>query len=283
VKNARKALVLGGGGVTGIAWELGILAGLAELGVDLGDADIMIGTSAGAVVGAQLATGTSIAELYAEQLLDASGEIAARVGPGVILRWAFASLMPGDDQRVRQRIGKLALAAKTVPESDRLKVIGTRLPVHEWPERGLLITAVESVTGDFTVFDRESGVPLVDAVAASCAVPLVWPPVTINGRRYVDGGARSGTNADLAKGYGRVVALAPIPGSARRSGRVSTQLATLGEHVHSTVVSPDARARKVMGRNPLNPAFRAAAAEAGKAQAPSVRDAVAVVWGTPPA
>jgi NTE family protein len=123
----------------------------------------------------------------------------------------------------------------------------------------------------------------VDAVAASCAVPMVWPPMTISGRRYIDGGVRSGANADLATGCGRVVVLTPTTGSLRRSGRISNQLETLGPKVHSAVISPDNEARTAMGRNALDPAFRAASARAGRAQAASVRDQVAVVWGRPPA
>jgi NTE family protein len=283
VKNDRKALVLAGGGITGIAWELGLLAGLAELGVELAAADAVIGTSAGSVVGAQLRSGTPVEDLYAEQLRDPAGELAASLGFGRRLRWALSSVLPGSDQKARARLGKLALAARTVPEQQRRAVIESRLPVHEWPEQTLLIPAVEATTGEFVVFDRDCGVRLVDAVAASCAVPLVWPPITINGHRYIDGGVRSGANADLAKGYGRVVVLAPSTGSLRRSGRIQNQLKTLGPHVHAVVVSPSAEAKKELGANPLDPAFRAAAARAGRAQAAATRDAVAVAWGSPPA
>ncbi len=283
MKNSRKALVLAGGGVTGIGWELGVLSGLADLGLDLTDADVLIGTSAGSVVAAQLASGIPLPELYAKQLRDPTGEIAAKLGPSVLLRFVLANLLPGDDRRARARVGKLALAARTEPEAERRAVIEQRLPIREWPERRLLITAVEAETGDFAVFDSDSDVPLVDAVAASCAVPMVWPPITIAGRRYVDGGVRSSANADLAVGYGRVVVLAPMTASLRRSGRISEQLATLGQKVHSVVVSPDESARKAIGRNILDPAFRAASAKAGRAQAASVRDRVAVVWGLPPA
>jgi NTE family protein len=283
VKNSRKALVLAGGGVTGIGWELGILSGLAEQGLDLADADIVIGTSAGAVVGAQLTSGVPVQELYTEQLRPATSEIAAKMGPAFLLKFVLANLLPGGDQRARARLGKLALAAQTVPEAERRAVIEKRLPQHEWPDRPLLVTAVDAETGEFSVFDADSGVALVDAVAASCAVPMVWPPITINGRRYVDGGVRSGANADLASGYGRVVVLAPMTASLRRSGRISEQLATLGPKVHSVVISPDDDSRKAMGRNALDPAFRAASAKAGRAQAAAVRDRVAVTWGHPPA
>ena len=283
MKNSRKALVLGGGGITGIGWELGLLAGLREQGVDLSDADVVIGTSAGAVVGAQLTSGVPVDELYARQLHEPDGELAESLGLKFTLRWVLANVLPGGDRRARMRVGKLALAATTEPESQRREVFAKLLAQADWSDRQLQVTAVEAATGEVAVFDRASGVPLVDAVAASCAVPMVWPPMTINGRRYMDGGARSGSNADLATGCGRVVVLAPMPVALRRSGRISEQLARLGPKVHSVVVSPDENARKAIGRKILDPAARAASARAGRAQAASVRDRVAVVWGHPPA
>jgi NTE family protein len=128
VRNSRKSLVLAGGGVTGIGWELGILAGLAERGLDLSDADVIVGTSAGSVVGAQLTSGVALEELYAEQLRDPSGEIAAEMGLGLLFRFVLASVLPGGDRRARARLGRLALTAKTVPEAERRAVIESRLP-----------------------------------------------------------------------------------------------------------------------------------------------------------
>jgi NTE family protein len=283
VKNARKALVLGGGGVTGIAWEIGLLTGLAELGVELGDADLVIGTSAGSVVGAQLTSGVDLEKLYADQLREPTGEIAANFSPLVAWKFVTAGLFARDDQAAAARIGHKSLATTySVTEQDRLAVIEQRLPTHEWPAAHLQITAVDAETGELRVFERDSGVSLVQAVAASCAVPMVWPPVTIDGHRYVDGGARSVANADLARGCGRIVVLAPVTASPRRSGRIGNQLARLGGHFHSSVISPDAEARKARGRNPLDPAFRAAAARAGWEQAKAVRDDVGITWGSPP-
>ena len=216
----RRALVLGGGGITGIAWETGILAGLAQVGVDLISADVVVGTSAGSVVGAQILSGTTLEDLYAEQLKEANGEIAARIGMLAIARFVIGSVWPGDERRGSARIGHAALKARTVPESVRRAVFEERLPSRVWPERRLIITAVDAENGEARVFDRDSGVPLLDAVAASCAVPMVWPPITINGHRYIDGGVRSVANADLAAGCDRVVVLAPVNFALRRSRRI---------------------------------------------------------------
>ncbi len=273
----RRALVLGGGGITGIAWEWGILAGLAAGGVDLGDADLVVGTSAGSVVGAQVASGLDPEERYQVQLAPPDGEIAAAFGPGLLLRYGFAMVAgPRAPHKVRARIGRLAAHAGTVPEADRVDVIESRLPVREWPDRALRITAVDVETGEFRVFDRTAGVPLARVVAASCAVPGVWPPVTIDGRRYMDGGVRSGTNADLAAGYERVVVLAPLPHG------MGTGAARLVERLRASsrveLVTPDAAARKAFGRNLLDPARRAGAARAGRTQAASFVDRVRSVW-----
>jgi NTE family protein len=270
--------VLGGGGVTGIAWELGLIAGLSAAGVDLTLADIVVGTSAGSVVSAQILSGAGIEDLYEGQLADATGEIAARMGLVATAQFLMNALWPGDERRGRARLGRAALRARTVPESERRAVIERRLATHVWPQRRLIITAVDAETGEARNFDRDSGVTLVDAVAASCAVPLVWPPITIGGRRYIDGGVRSVANADLAAGADRVVVLAPITIALRRSGGIANQLASLGASVRSIVVSPDSDARRAIGPNSLDPAHRAGSARAGKAQAVTVAAAVGAVW-----
>jgi NTE family protein len=278
VATGRRGLVLGGGGVTGIAWMTGLLAGLAEKGSELTAADMVVGTSAGSVVGAQILSGPTLEDLFAAQLTDPTGELAARMGATAMLRFITAALWPGDEQRARARLGRSALKARTVPEAERRAVIERRLPTASWPERTLLITAVDAETGELRVFDRDSGVPLPEAVAASCAVPIVWPPITIGAHRYIDGGVRSATNADLASGCDRVVVLAPVTYALRRSSRIATQLASLGTSVRSVVISPNPGARRAIGGNVLDPAHRVASARAGHAQSAMVAESVAAVW-----
>ncbi|MEU3644182.1 patatin-like phospholipase family protein [Lentzea sp. NPDC034063] len=272
----KRALVLGGGGVTGIAWETGIVHGLAEQGVDLTDADLFVGTSAGSVVAAELAGGGALADLYAGQLLPPDGEIPARLTSWMVVRYALSYVMPGTPARKRARLGRAALKASTPSEESRLAVFDSRLSTKDWPERALKVTAVDTADGKFVAFDRDSGVPLVSAVASSCAVPLVWPPVSINGSRYMDGGMRSVANVDLAAGYERVVVIAPITRAASAAATPAAQAAKLG--VPSIVVSPDSAALAAIGSNLLDPAKRKPAAEAGYAQAASIVDAVRDVW-----
>jgi len=270
--------VLGVGGITGIAWELGLLAGLADLGLDLSAADVVVGTSAGSFVGAQIRGGAGLEELYESQLRPASGDATERIGRGLLLRLAAPYLLPRDERTARARVGRLALAASTVPEAERRRVIAAGLPSTSWPNRPLLVAAVDALTGDAVAFSGPQQGSLVDAVAASCAVPLLWPPMTVNGRPYVDGGVRSPTNADLAAGCDRVVVVAPVTIATRRAGRIDRQLASLGPDVRSAVVRPDDAARRAIGHNVLDDARRAVAAQAGRAQAAAVASQVAAVW-----
>lgn len=262
-----KAVVLGGGGLAGIAWETGVLLGLADAGLDLTDADLLVGTSAGSVVAAQVATGLSLSELYERQVQTHTSERTVEFDVEAMIG-RFVDLLADrpHPEELRRRIGEWALQADTVPEVERLEIIGSRLPIREWPTRALRITAVDAGTGAFVVFDRASGVGLVEAVAASCAVPGVWPPVTIGDRRYVDGGVRSTINADLADGYGQVVVLTPFTvGLAGDVSHECDSLRTAGSEV--VVVIADERSVAAFGANPLDPTTRAPSAEAGRAQA----------------
>ncbi|MCX5379615.1 patatin-like phospholipase family protein [Streptomyces sp. NBC_00091] len=273
------ALVLGGGGLTGVGWESGMLYGLSRAGVDLTTADLVVGTSAGSVVGAQLTSGISAQELYERQLGDPDGERAARLGAGVFARYALAMLRSRDAAAYRRRVGAFALAADTGAEAERRKVLEARLVSHEWPERRFVVTAVDAVSGEPADFDRESGAGLVDAVSASCAVPGVWPPVTVAGRRFIDGGVRSATNADLAAGYARVVILAPIAlGSALVPSPAAQAARLRAAGARVLLITPSPQARKAFGRNVLDPARRDPAARAGLAQAAEHAADAAAVW-----
>jgi NTE family protein len=274
----NRALVLGGGGVTGVAWEIGMLAGLAEHGADLAAADLIVGTSAGSLVGAGVAAGEDLEGLYSGQLAPPDGQQAARIGLADMAR--FAGIMAGtrDPVRARVKMGRLALRARTEPEAARRAVFERRLAGRDWPAR-LKVTAVDAESGEFTVFDAGGPATLLDAVAASCAVPGVWPPVTIGGHRYIDGGMRSAANADLAGGYERVVIIAPITqglGPMTSPTRQAADLAAAGAQV--ILIRPDKPALQAIGRNVLDPARRAPAAKAGRAQATVEVPRVRAVW-----
>ncbi|MFE7516361.1 patatin-like phospholipase family protein, partial [Streptomyces sp. NPDC057540] len=264
----RTALVLGSGGLVGAGWEAGVLRGLLDAGTDPTSADLIVGSSAGAVVGARIASGRAgLDALYEEQLDPEATEPAARLGLPTILRYAVAVLRSRTPEEYGRRLGRIALAAATVPEADRRAAVARRLgTAADWPARPLLVTAVDAATGELTAFDEGSGVPLADAVTASCAIPGVWPPATLGGRRWLDGGIHSTANAHLAAGYDRIVVVAPSARGSRAvpsPARQGADLAAGGARVE--VITPDAASRGAMGRDALDPAHRAAAARAGRA------------------
>lgn len=276
-----RALVLGGGGIAGIGWETGILFGLADAGVDLSAADVVIGTSAGAAVGAQLLSGTPLAEIYDRHVFPEgpSTEIAAELDMEKMANdWGalLSTHEPGLDMRAA--IGRYALAAGTPPERARRAVIEARLPSHDWPGADLRIVVVDAATGEDRVITKDDGVPLVDAVAASCAVPGIWPPVTIEGRRYVDGGVRSAANVDLAEGHDVVLVLAPVGDLTAPEPAIAKRLAKVEKKSKVVTIRPDDESLAAMGANPLDPETAGPAARAGRAQAQQVLDEVTAVW-----
>ncbi|WP_329092530.1 MULTISPECIES: patatin-like phospholipase family protein [unclassified Streptosporangium] len=269
-----RTLVLGGGGVAGIAWEAGIITGLRRAGIELGEAELVVGTSAGSVVGTLVATEVDLEGSVAVQA-DAEAATAFTIDTEAVMA-AFGVLHDPslEPQEARRRVGQMALGVKDT--GARIETVGSRLPVKEWPERRLLITAVDARTGEFVVWERGSGVPLVSAVASSCAVPCVFPPVEIGGRRYMDGGVRSVTNADLAAGSSAVVLLEPLAHVSPRD-RLEAELAELGDATIAHVV-PDEASIAVFGANVLDPALWRPAFQAGLAQAPAVAESVARAW-----
>ncbi len=266
------ALVLGGGGVAGIAWMTGIAAGLADEGVDLRTADQILGTSAGSSVGAQLWSGASLEDLFARQV-DPARQAAEVSPPFSALRALLAasrevSRIGDTDERIR-RLGRMALDGGVITQEERRAVIAGRLPSHRWPTKRFVVTAVDVETGALRLFDAAAGVDLVDAVAASCAVPLIWPAVTIHGRRYVDGGLRSAESADHIEHAAAVVILSPLGRDAPSLGGIGLRAeigALEAKGVRVVVIEPDAAARTAMGMNALDPATRAPTAEAGRVQ-----------------
>ncbi|WP_304112831.1 patatin-like phospholipase family protein [Mycolicibacterium bacteremicum] len=274
----RRALVLAGGGLAGIAWETGVLAGIAEEAPDtaaaLLNADVLLGTSAGSAVAAQIAGGTSIRRLYERQLSADTHEIDPGVGIDDITAVFLDALADTDTADRMRRIGEIALAADTVPESVRRAVIEHRLPSHDWPQRDLRVTAIDTATGALTVFTRDSGAGLVDAVAASCAVPAAWPPVTIGGTRYIDGGVASSVHMPVVADCDTAVVLVPAADDAPSpfGDGAAAEIQAWGGT--SFAVFADDAALAAFGANPLDPGCRGPSAIAGCEQGRRVAAAI---------
>ena len=278
----RRALVLGGGGVAGIAWQTGVLLGLAESGAHVTDAEMLLGTSAGSSVAAQISGGASLAKLFERQADEAKQDVEphaeATLDELVSMLARAAQNSDGSAIDTRRRIGTEALAASTITERERRAIIERRLPSHSWPNRDLRIVTVDAVTGRHRVLDRGSGVQLIDAVAASCAIPGMWPPVTIGDHRYVDGGIRASENADLAVGFEKVLVLKvgaldleDDPFEIERE-----RLVKGGSKVE--VIAPDADSSAAIGPDATDIAVRSAAAVAGRAQGNAIAARIAEFW-----
>jgi NTE family protein len=286
--STRRALVLAGGGIAGIAWETGVLRGITDESQAasrlLLDSDVLLGTSAGSAVAAQIGTGSALEVLFDRQVAESSAELDSGVDVDDIAGLFLTALSEPYDtatDKTRQqmrRIGAVALATKTVPEPVRRRVIAQRLPSHDWPDRVLRLTAIDVATGELVVFDRESGVELVDAVAASCAVPGAWPPVTIAGRRYMDGGVASSVNLGVAGDCAAVVLVpAGVDAPAPFGGGPRAEIAAFAGPAFA--VFADDNSLAAFGPNPLDPRCRIPSALAGRAQGRREAQAVARFLG----
>jgi NTE family protein len=276
----RSALILGGGGAVGVAWEIGLLAGLLDGGVDVRGAAITVGTSAGAAVGSQIVHGRDPREMLAA--LEAEAPQTAANGAERDLEAAGQAfgIWGGAERMTPERcaqVGAVALRAKTMSEADYLARFA-QSGTADWPAAHLVITAVDCLSGELRAFDAASGVPLQLAVAASCAVPALFPSVTIEGRRYMDGGVRSGTSADLALAFRpeSAVIIAPLgsgdrgihPLCHRQALEEAAQLEAAGARVH--VVHMDDASMAAGGANLMDYSARVPAAQAARAQGLSI-------------
>jgi len=291
------ALVLGGGGAAGQAWQIGIIAGLAEAGLDLTEAaDLVIGTSSGSTTAAWVRSGMPAAELLASVLSPPVRPVGQNreQPPSLPMATVFERMRAigaaaTSAAELRRAMGAFGLESDSIlgpaAAGQRRALVAARLPRAEWPDRPMIVVAVDAHTGELAAFDRDSGVDLVDAVTASTALPG-GPTHSINGTRYINGGVRSGENADLASGFANVVVLSPFGGRNRTppergadpagqfeglrrfpGADLPSQVEALrkqGSHVE--VITPDADSRAAMGANQMDLATRVPAARAGFAQ-----------------
>lgn len=293
----ERALVLGGGGSAGNAWLIGVIAGLFDAGLDVTEADLIIGTSAGSTAAAQIASATPT-ELLANILAAAPeprtgpvgsdrGRVPNRPAADHMERTSGIIAAAEDAADMRRRMGAAALemdAASDGSGQTRWRAtVAARLPSQRWPERTMLIVAVDAHTGEPVVFDRHSGVDLADAVAASTSNGFGVPPYSIGGSRYIDGGYRRNENADLAAGYGRVLVLSPLGGRTRHPLDWGMQLAAQADELRARgsrveTILPDSNSRNAFGSNLMDPSTRPPAARAGYGQGRALAEQLTQFW-----
>ncbi|MFQ4148335.1 patatin-like phospholipase family protein [Arthrobacter sp. LAPM80] len=289
-----RALVLGGGGSAGNAWLIGVIAGLFDAGMDATEADLSIGTSAGSTAAAQIA-GASPSQLFADILAAAPTTRTRPPGsdrggmpprPAVDPMEATSRIIAAaaDAPDMRRRIGAWALEADGSSAgswSTRWRAtVASRLPSQLWPQRRVLMTAVDARTGEPVMFDSSSGVDLADAIAASCSSSIAY---RIGEHRFIDGGYRRNENADLAAGCGRVLVLSPLGGRTRHPLGWGLQLAAQVQELRAggsrvETIVPDAESLNAFGTNLMNPSTRPPAARAGYEQGKVLAGELADFW-----
>ena len=293
----ERALVLGGGGSAGNAWLIGVIAGLFDAGLDVTEADLIIGTSAGSTAAAQITSATPT-ELLADILSAAPQQRTGPVGSdgGRVPNRPAADHMERtsgiigaaeDAADMRRRMGAAALemdaASDGSGQTQWRATVAARLPSQRWPERTVLIVAVNAHTGEPVVFDRHSGVDLADAVAASCANGFGVAPHGIGDNRYIDGGYRRNENADLAAGYGRVLVLSPLGGRTRTPLEWGMHLAAQADELRARgsrveTILPDSNSRNAFGSNLMDLSTRPPAARAGYDQGRALAEQLTEFW-----
>jgi NTE family protein len=271
------ALILGAGGPAAAAFEIGIIAGLADGGLDVRDADLMIGTSAGARVAVQLAGPAAHDALFDHMVTP----VSTRATVADLKTWGQRiteiKQRGGTATQILQRMGELALSV--TPGADRRAEVARQLDANAWPARRLLVVAVECESGERRAFDRASGAALVDAVAASGTLPGVAAAIEIDGRHYMDGGMYSTDNADLAAGCDRVLVIG------LRAGNPRLPLVGLDDTTRGLarveIIQPDDAAQAALaavGGNVLDPAVAPAMARAARTQGQQAARQIAAFW-----
>lgn len=288
IDSPTRTVVLGGGGTVGVAWQTGLLAGLREAGVELTGASAIVGTSAGALVGALLSSGRESTDALAVlaavgQRIDFAGLTA---GSETFLNASRQAGLAADPQQALRAIGSAAQeATTTLAEDDYLGLLEI-LDGAAWPA-GFRCTAINTDTGELVVWGQESGVPLLHAVAASCVVPMLFPTVTIKGARYMDGGILNHLNAAVAPPTDILVAISCLPLGSQGGGggselsastvRADAELTQLRETTRLVAVEPDFSRIKAPVKM-MDPEIAGQALRIGKRQAESEAAAIRAAW-----
>ncbi len=269
---------MSGGGAPGAAWMLGMLEGLRTGGVDLGEADLIVGTSAGALAGAPLAGGMLDRAVAIYQRSQVPFFRAPATSEDFMAAAGRAATSAPDPVEAVRRLANLdPVGPRLVSDDEATRLVAAFLPSALWPERPLMITAVDTESVTRTTFDADSGVELLDSVRASCAVPGVFPSVTIDGRQYVDGGLRSPFNADLATGHEIVIVLSPLRTNAYIQLLLEAEIASLDDATVRVIMADDA-SLVAIGPDLLSAETAEAAVDAGRAQAAREGDALKSIW-----
>jgi NTE family protein len=257
---------------------------MADAGIDVRDADLLVGTSAGARVAVDLTSGDALEAIYQRraQPTGAKPETPAAIDWGRIRATVDAARSAGGRPAdILRQYGALASEVAIGSVASRRQTVAAQLPTVEWPRQRILIPAVSAESGERRAFDRDSGIDLVDAIMAT-TTSFGAPPVPFDGQHYIDGGYYSSDNADLAIGFERVLILAlRSPPQAMRLVPIEDSVQALrsaGSLVE--VIHPDEETMAALSATggQMNPASGRPAAIAGRLQGQRTIDRIASFW-----
>lgn len=262
-KGAARAIAFGGGGEWFVAWMLGYAYGLKENGVDLSEADVTIGTSAGSLVGTAVKSEHLWRLPHGLEFLGKHPSLANKIlsisagAPSQKRAEDVIAAATSVDQKSFQEIGRAAMAAHNSPAEAYAEGLHRMLGSNDWPE-GHFTTAVDCYTGEPLIVSKSDGIPIATACAASSSVAGINGPVWLDERYCMDGGlSTSSTHAEALAGAKVVLILTMFdfeanppkkipgvfgiaerihPGTANREAEA---LRKQGSTVHVAVASPD--------------------------------------------
>lgn len=293
----QRGIAFGGGGEWFVAWTLSFMSAARHQGVDLGTADVTVGTSAGSLVGAFLTSerlwrGTTEMDFLASHPTLLARMVRTSTGSPSQKRAAdqLAGATSTDPATIVE-IGRAAMASQNPPVDAYERSLRLMLGHGDWPSPAHHVTAVDCYTGERIVVDHESGVPIATACAASSSLPGVNGPVWIGDRLCMDGGvSTSSMHADLLTGVERALLFSMMSltveqaathsggfGFAERirpgtAGEEAAALTTAGAKTLLVAANPDP------ATDFMDPTHLAEAIEDGAARANSMIEDLAAVW-----
>lgn len=286
----RHTLVLGGGGVYFVAWQVAYLNGLMRRGVDLEGADMIVGTSAGSLVASILASRGLNRFGKEVTFLSKRPSLVRLLAPAdnfqrsqVRALELFRDADNAHPDTIRE-IGYAALAAHTPSAAEMRRSTGFAIAARGWPSDALHITAVDTYTGERLVITSESQISAVRAAAASSAVPGIFSPQPLHDRLCMDGGVSgTGTHCDLVAGSDKAIVIALGAGM---DSDIATM--TLSPRSFEAELSDlEASGTKAFARGPMDvdlerlmdPYAVPEAIKMGEAQAEADAEEVRLFWG----
>lgn len=275
------AIVLGGGGSLAIGWELGYLSALSEDGINIRQADVVIGTSGGAQAATGITSQKSWEEIYNEQIAPKSDETPPSSNMSDIFsRYKEIQETSDTPKEWIENYSVYALEHNKFDESVHINRLKNRIKMNEWPEN-LMITAINVDKAERVALTTNSNVDIHTAMAASGSLPGVWPTTTINGVKHFDGGCHSMENADLAKGAKKVLILAtnlPVTTPYKLKDAIQ-ELEQSGSEVILITPSDEVLAKlNELGGNTVDPSIRPDMFELGTIQGHSDANRIKEFW-----